>query len=101
MIPQTEVPLDPPTQAQTPQSTALAAKPVTGYKSSELAVTVATAVPLILGLVPPNYAPLVAAIGGVYVAARTLLKVVHALGYAKALPDLPQLPEIPPEVLPK
>lgn len=92
MSPQTEVANDTPSTPAAPA--AVSAKPVTGFKSSELAVTVATAIPLVLGCVPANYAPLVAAVGGVYVAARTLLKVVHALGYAKALPDLPQLPPV-------
>lgn len=96
MIPQTEVPND-----TTPTQTAPAgAKPASGYKSSELAVTVATALPLILGCIPSSYAPLVAALGGLYVASRTLLKVAHTLGYAKGIPDLPNV-EIPPETLTK
>ena len=79
--------------AQTPAATqAPAAAPTTGYKSSEFAVTVASAVALGSGLVPAHYQPLVVALAGVYTSARTLLKVVHALGYAKAVPDLPNLP---------
>lgn len=93
-IPQTEVPND------TVSTPTVQAKPVSGFKSSELAVTVATALPIVLGYVPASYAPLLAALGGVYVAARTLLKVVHALGYARSIPDLPQV-EVPSEVLSK
>lgn len=87
MIPQTEVPIE-----QTQTTMANPAQPTPGYKSSELAVTVASIVPIAMGLIPPAYAPLVAGVAGVYVAARTLLKVVHALGYAKKLPDLPAIP---------
>lgn len=65
-------------------------EPVTpGYKSSEFITTVGTMVSIASGLVPPQYAPIVAGIGGVYVAARTLLKIVHSMGYAKNIPDLP------------
>ena len=79
--------------AQTPAATqAPAAAPTTGYKSSEFAVTVASAVALGSGLVPAHYQPLVLALASVYTSARTLLKVVHALGYAKQVPDLPALP---------
>ena len=93
MTPQTEVPNEETSMAQTPAATQTpAAKPTTGYKSSEFAITVVSAGALASGLVPANYHPLVAAIAGVYVACRTLLKVVHALGYAKQIPDLPDLP---------
>jgi len=93
MIPQTEVPNEETPMAQTPAATqAPAAAPTTGYKSSEFAVTVASAVALGSGLVPAHYQPLVVALAGVYTSARTLLKVVHALGYAKQVPDLPALP---------
>jgi hypothetical protein len=92
MIPQTEVPLD--DKSSTPTTTpTLPVGPAIGFKSSEFAATVATAVAIGSGHVPANYVPLVAALVGLYTAARTLLKVVHALGYAKKLPDLPQLPE--------
>ena len=93
MIPQTEVPNEETPMAQTPAATqAPAATPSSGYKSSEFAVTVASAVALGSGLVPAHYQPLVLALAGVYTSARTLLKVVHALGYAKQVPDLPALP---------
>jgi len=93
MIPQTEVPNEETPMAQTTTAAqAPAAAPATGYKSSEFAVTVASAVALGSGLVPAHYQPLVVALAGVYTSARTLLKVVHALGYAKQVPDLPALP---------
>lgn len=82
MIPGTEVPS--PVQP-------VPAAPAPGYKSTELWTTIATVVPIALGLIPPQYAPIVAAVSGVYVAARTLLKAVHAMGYAKAVPDLPNV----------
>lgn len=83
MMPQTEVPT-PVVVQNTPNP---------GFKSTELYTTLATAITIGAGLVPPQYAPIVAAISGVYVAARTLLKAVHAMGYAKKLPDLPQIGE--------
>jgi hypothetical protein len=86
MMPQTEVPTQ--VVVQVPPANKA---PAPGYKSSELWATVATVVPLAMGLVPAPYAPVVAAVTGVYVAARTLLKVVHAMGYAKAVPDLPNV----------
>lgn len=97
MTPQTEVPNDQ-TMADvakatsTAQAASPAATPKPGYKSSEFTATVASAIALGSGVVPAHYQPLVAAMVGVYVACRTLLKVVHALGYAKALPDLPDVP---------
>ena len=93
MIPQTEVPNEETPMAQTPAAAQVpAAKPTTGYKSSEFAVTVASAAAIASGLVPAHYQPLLLALAGVYTSARTLLKVVHALGYAKQIPDLPDLP---------
>lgn len=83
MMPNTEVPV-PVVVNNVPQP---------GYKSTELWTTVATVVPIAMGLIPPQYAPIVAAVSGVYVAARTLLKAVHAMGYAKSLPDLPNVGE--------
>lgn len=83
MQPNTEVPT---------QATAMPT-PQPGYKSTELYATIATVVPIAMGLIPPQYAPIVAAVSGVYVAARTLLKAVHAMGYAKSLPDLPNVGE--------
>lgn len=88
MIPQTEVPLNDQISTTTPSR----AVPAIGFKSSEFAATVAAAVAIGSGHIPPNYVPVFTALVGLYVAARTLLKAVHALGYAKQLPDLPQLP---------
>lgn len=65
--------------------------PTSGFKSSEFLTTIGTMVALGSNLIPPQYAPIVAAVGGVYVAARTLLKAVHAMGYAKNVPDLPEV----------
>lgn len=87
MIPQTEVPVDP-----TPAKDAAPA-PKAGYKSSELAVTLASAVALGSGLVPAQYGPLLVSLVGVYTACRTVLKVAHSLGYAKNVPDLPDIPK--------
>ena len=93
MIPQTEVPNEETPMVQTPAAAqSPAAAPTTGYKSSEFAVTVASAAAIASGLVPAHYQPLLLALAGVYTSARTLLKVVHALGYAKQVPDLPALP---------
>ena len=66
--------------------------PTSGVKTSEFWVTVGSVLPLILNLIPPQYAPYVAAVGGVYTIARTLLKAVQAQGYAKNVPDLPSIP---------
>lgn len=90
MIPQTEVPVDDKVStAATPA--AKAATPKIGYASSEFATTVAAAVAIASGHIPANYLPLFSAVTGLYVAARTVLKAVHALGYAKAVPDLPDV----------
>lgn len=69
-----------------------ATTPAPGFKSSEFLATIAAIVALGAGAIPPQYAPLVASVVGVYVACRTLLKAAHALGYAKQIPDLPALP---------
>jgi len=66
--------------------------PSSGFTSSEFAATAVSVIGFASGLIPQQYTPLIAAVVGVYVAARTLLKVVHALGYAKQVPDLPEIP---------
>ena len=66
--------------------------PEPGFKTTEFLTTIVTMASIAGGLVPPQYTTVVAAIGGVYIAARTLLKAVHALGYADKIPDLPTLP---------
>lgn len=73
--------------------TAPAATPSNGIVTSEFLATVASVIAFGIGLVPDQYAPLVAGLVGVYVACRTLLKAVHVLGYAKKIPDLPALPD--------
>ncbi len=73
-------------------ASAPAATPKPGYASTEFGVTIAAALALGAGLVPPQYAGAFAALVGVYAACRTLLKAAHALGYAKQVPDLPDLP---------
>ena len=90
MTPQTEVPVD---QASTTAATvpATAPSPKSGFKSSEFSATVVSAIALGSGYIPPHYTPLVTALVGVYVASRTLLKAVHALGYARSVPDLPDV----------
>lgn len=75
-----------PAPAQTPKM---------GLTSSEFISMVMTMVGLCLGAVPAQYAPLVAALVGLYVACRTLLKVIHTMGYAKSIPDLPEAPQLP------
>lgn len=67
-------------------------KPAPGYQSTEFGTMVVTMLALASGAIPAQYATIVAAIGGVYMACRTLLKAAHALGYAKQIPDLPTLP---------
>ena len=76
-------------------TTGVPATPKMGLTSSEFISMVTTMVGLCLGAVPQQYAPLVAAIVGLYVACRTLLKVVHTMGYAKQVPDLPAPPSLP------
>ena len=66
--------------------------PIMGLKSTEFFTAASTIAVFAIGLVPAQYAPLVAAVSGLYIASRTLLKVVHAMGYAKSIPDLPPLP---------
>lgn len=85
--PQTEVPSDNATSAKP------VAGPTIGFKSSEFATTLATVVAIGSGHIPSNYVPLMAALAGLYAALRTTLKAVHALGYGKAIPDLPNLPK--------
>jgi len=70
----------------------MSATPKAGWQSTELYVTLVTMAQLAIPAIPAEYHTLIGAVGGVYVAARTLLKAVHALGYAKSIPDLPALP---------
>lgn len=70
-----------------------AAAPSKGLISSEFIATIASVVMLGVGLVPAQYAPVIAGLVGVYVACRTLLKAAHVLGFAKQIPDLPALPD--------
>lgn len=88
-VPQTEVPVD--DKVQTTATPAATATPKTGFASSEFTTTVAAAVAIASGHIPANYLPLFTAVTGLYVAARTVLKAVHALGYAKQVPDLPDV----------
>lgn len=67
--------------------------PKSGFVSSEFFVTVGTMITLITPGIPHQYQPIMAALGGIYVAARTLLKAVHAAGFAKSIPDLPDTQE--------
>ncbi len=67
--------------------------PTSGYKSSEFLTTLLTALALGGNVVPDKYAITIAAVNGVYVAARTVLKAVHEMGYGKNIPDLPDLGE--------
>ena len=69
-----------------------AAKPVSGFISSEFAATLLTMVSLVIPGIPDKYLPFVIAVSGMYTAARTVLKAVHALGYAPKVPDLPAIP---------
>ena len=90
MIPQTEVPND---QVQKGAAeTSIAPAPVIGFKSSEFVTVLGSIVAIGSGHIPANYVPLVSALAGLYVAARTVLKAVHVLGYAKQVPDLPEIP---------
>lgn len=70
----------------------LPATPAQGLKTTEFITTLLTMAALLIPGIPSQYLPAVAAVGGLYVASRTLLKAVHALGYAKSVPDLPALP---------
>jgi hypothetical protein len=51
-----------------------------GIKTTEFWTTVISTLALGGGVVPDKYSVLVTAISGVYVASRTLLKVVQSLG---------------------
>lgn len=64
--------------------------PATGFRSSELAGLVAAAAAIGSGQIPPNLAPYVATLAGIYAICRTLLKLAHLWGYAKGIPDLPE-----------
>ena len=86
--PQTEVPAD-----DTVSKSPVKVGPTIGFKSSEFATTLATVAAVTSGHIPANYVPLVSALAGLYVACRTTLKAVHALGYAKQIADLPDLPK--------
>ena len=66
--------------------------PRPGWQSTEFGMTLLTAVGLVLHQIPQEYVPYVTALVAVYGAARTVLKSLHLLGYAKSVPDLPALP---------
>ena len=70
----------------------LGAQPSPGYKSSELFTILAAAGGISSGQIPANLAPYVAALVGIYSICRTVLKIAHAWGYAKTVPDLPENP---------
>lgn len=66
--------------------------PKPGWQSTEFATTLVAAIALASGAIPERYAPIAAAIAGLYVACRTALKMLHVSGFAKNVPDLPALP---------
>ena len=66
--------------------------PKPGWQSTEFGATAVAAVAMVVGVIPQQYVPYVTALVAVYGAARTVLKSLHLLGYAKSVPDLPQLP---------
>lgn len=75
-------------------------QPKSGITSSESWVTIVGMLFPILQVVQGNIPPeqgaiLIAVVGSIYTAARTLLKAAHAMGYAKAIPDLPAAPVTP------
>lgn len=74
------------------QVVATPAAPKSGFLSSEFVVTLMGMGALAVPGIPAQYHPLLMAVAGLYVAARTVLKAVHALGYASSVPDLPALP---------
>lgn len=72
--------------------TDLQASPKPGWQSTEFAATVVTALGMVTDKIPQQYVPYVTIAVTVYTAARTILKTLHVMGYAKQVPDLPQLP---------
>lgn len=66
--------------------------PVAGFKSTEFYATAVYVLSTALGVMPEKYAVPAAALIGVYVACRTLLKALHTAGLAKGVPDLPEVP---------
>lgn len=70
-----------------------ASVPAPGYKSTEFLSAVTVVAGMVFNAVPEKFAPLAAAVVSVYMACRTLLKVLHVLGYAKQVPDLPDVPK--------
>lgn len=90
MTPQTDVPA---VVVATPTLPTTA--PKSGFVSSEFVATVLGMIALMVPGIPDQYMPLIAAIVGVYAACRTLLKVLHTMGYVKSVPDLPALPSLP------
>lgn len=77
--------------------TQVAPTPTKGATTSEFAAIAGTVAAIATGHVPDQYVPAVAALVGVYVACRTLLKVIHTMGYAQQIPDLPELSFRQPE----
>lgn len=69
--------------------------PLSGFKSSEFVATILAMVALTVPGIPDKYMPFIIGIAGVYTACRSLLKAIHTLGYAKAVPDLPAIPPLP------
>lgn len=67
---------------------AAAPTPVAGFKSTEFGITIVALLGAAAGVLPAQYA---AALAALYIAGRSLLKAAHALGYAKTVPDLPDI----------
>ncbi len=80
-------------QTETPNVVQVTNAPVAGFKTTEFYTTAATIIGIASGLVPPQYAWIVAALSGVYTVARTAIKAAHAAGMAKQIPDLPSVGE--------
>lgn len=78
------------TPVQAPQQLAPTPKP--GWQSTEFGATILASAGMILNVIPAQYVPYVTILVAVYGAARTVLKVLHTMGYANAMPDLPALP---------
>lgn len=67
-------------------------KPSRGWSTTEFLTIALTIIGVASTTIPPQYANASVVLAGVYAVCRTILKIVHSLGMAAAIADLPEIP---------